>query len=126
MLLFAVLLLAVLPMRDLWAPDEPDFAQCVKEMRHAGSWLLPYLNGQPYSEKPILYYWVMKASALMLDRLTGGLGFTEGVAAWALRLPSVVASVAFMTAFRRWIQRFLGRETADLAVMVLATTPLWF
>ncbi|HEX9011550.1 MAG TPA: glycosyltransferase family 39 protein, partial [Holophagaceae bacterium] len=125
-LLFAVLLLAVLPMRDLWAPDEPDFAQCVKEMRHAGSWLLPYLNGQPYSEKPILYYWVMKASALMLDRLTGGLGFTEGVAAWALRLPSVVASVAFMTAFRRWIQRFLGRETADLAVMVLATTPLWF
>ena len=125
-LLFALLLLVVLPMRDLWAPDEPDFAQCVKEMRHMGSWLLPYLNGQPYSEKPILYYWVMKVSAMGLDRLTGGFGFTEGVAAWALRLPSVVASVAFMVAFRRWIQRFLDRGTADLAVMVLATTPLWF
>jgi 4-amino-4-deoxy-L-arabinose transferase-like glycosyltransferase len=125
-LLFALLLLAVLPMRDLWAPDEPDFAQCVKEMRHLGSWLLPYLNGQPYSEKPILYYWVMKASAIAFDHLTGGLGFTEGVAAWALRLPSVVAAVAFMAAFRRWVRRFLPGETADLAVMVLATTPIWF
>lgn len=125
-LLFALLLLAVLPMRDLWAPDEPDFAQCVKEMRHMGSWLLPYLNGQPYSEKPILYYWVMKVSAIGLDRLTGGLGFTEGVAAWALRLPSVVASVAFMAAFQRWVTRFQDREAGNLAVMVLATTPLWF
>lgn len=126
MLLFALLLLAVLPMRDLWAPDEPDFAQCVKEMRHAGSWLLPYLNGQPYSEKPILYYWVMKASAIVFDRLTGGFGFTEGVAAWALRLPSVVASVAFLAAFRRWAWRFLGEEAGELAAMILATTPLWF
>jgi 4-amino-4-deoxy-L-arabinose transferase-like glycosyltransferase len=124
-LLFALLLLAVLPMRDLWAPDEPDFAQCVKEMRHLGSWLLPYLNGQPYSEKPILYYWMMKGSAIGLDALTGGLGFTQGVAAWALRLPSVVASVAFMVAFQRWIRRFMpGR--AELALMILATTPLWF
>ena len=102
-LLFAALLLAVLPMRDLWAPDEPDFAQCVKEMRLRGSWLLPYLNGVPYSEKPILYYWVMKVSAGLLETLTGGLGFTQGVAAWALRLPSVVASVAFLAAFRRWL-----------------------
>lgn len=124
-LLFALLLLAVLPMRDLWAPDEPDFAQCVKEMRHLGSWLLPYLNGQPYSEKPILYYWVMKVSAMGLDTLTGGFGFTQGVAAWALRLPSVIASVAFMVAFQRWMRRFMpGR--AELALMILATTPIWF
>jgi 4-amino-4-deoxy-L-arabinose transferase-like glycosyltransferase len=125
-LLFALLLLAVLPMRDLWAPDEPDFAQCVKEMRHMGSWLLPYLNGQPYSEKPILYYWVMKGSALLFDHLTGGLGFTEGVAAWALRLPSVVASVAFLAAFHGWARRFLDGVSAALAAMILATTPLWF
>ncbi len=61
-LLFALLLLAVLPMRDLWAPDEPDFAQCVKEMRLRGDWILPYLNGMPYGEKPILYYRVLQSS----------------------------------------------------------------
>ena len=125
-LLFTLLLLAVLPMRDLWAPDEPDFAQCVKEMRLRGDWLLPYLNGVPYSEKPILYYWVMKASSVLLDALTGGLGFTQGVAAWALRLPSVIAGVAFLSAFRRWAVRFLEPGTAEPAALILATTPLWF
>jgi len=125
-LLFALLLLAVLPMRDLWAPDEPDFAQCVKEMRLRGDWLLPYLNGVPYSEKPILYYWVMKASSVLLDALTGGLGFTGGVAAWALRLPSVIAAVAFLSAFRRWAVRFLEPGTAETAALILAATPLWF
>ncbi|WLT33441.1 glycosyltransferase family 39 protein [Geothrix sp. PMB-07] len=125
-LLMAALLLAVLPMRDLWTPDEPDFAQCVKEMRLRGDWLLPYLNGVPYSEKPILYYWVMKASAVTMDALTGGLGFTQGVAAWALRLPSVVVSVAFLSSFRRWVQRFMEPGLAEPAALVLATTPLWF
>jgi 4-amino-4-deoxy-L-arabinose transferase-like glycosyltransferase len=125
-LLFALLLLAVLPMRDLWAPDEPDFAQCVKEMRLRGDWILPYLNGVPYSEKPILYYWVMKASSVLLDALTGGLGFTQGVAAWALRLPSVMAAVAFLSAFRRWAVRFLDPGLAEPAALILATTPLWF
>ena len=125
-LLFAALLLAVLPMRDLWAPDEPDFAQCVKEMRLRGTWLLPYLNGLPYSEKPILYYWVMKAFAQGFDFLTGGLGFTQGVAAWALRLPSVLVAVAFLAAFRVWAQRLLEPGTAEPAALILATTPLWF
>lgn len=125
-LLVALLLLAVLPMRDLWAPDEPDFAQCVKEMRLRGDWLLPYLNGVPYSEKPILYYWVMKAFSVVLDTLTGGLGFTQGVAAWALRLPSVLAAVAFLSAFRRWAVRFLEPGVAEPAALILATTPLWF
>ncbi|WP_285607365.1 ArnT family glycosyltransferase [Geothrix edaphica] len=125
-LLFALLLVAVLPVRDLWAPDEPDFAQCVKEMRLRGDWLLPYLNGVPYSEKPILYYWVMKASSVLFDTLTGGLGFTQGVAAWALRLPSVIAAVAFLSAFRRWAVRFLAPGTAEPAALILATTPLWF
>ena len=46
-LLFALLVLILIPMRDLWSPDEPDFAQCVREMRARGSWLLPYLNGEP-------------------------------------------------------------------------------
>ena len=125
-LLFALLLLAVLPMRDLWAPDEPDFAQCVKEMRLHGDWLLPYLNGVPYSEKPILYYWVMKASSVLFDALTGGFGFTQGVAAWALRVPSVLAAVAFLSAFRRWAVRFLDPGLAEPAALILATTPLWF
>jgi 4-amino-4-deoxy-L-arabinose transferase-like glycosyltransferase len=125
-LLFALLLLAVLPMRDLWAPDEPDFAQCVKEMQHRGAWLFPWLNGEVYTEKPILFYWAMKVSNQAMAFLTGNLGFTKGLAAWALRLPSAVASVAFLLRFQAWASRFLQKDVARLAVMILATTPIWF
>jgi len=124
-LLFALLLLAVLAMRDLWAPDEPDFAQCVKEMRMRGSWLLPYLNGQPYSEKPILFYWLMKLSVIAGQALTGGAGFTQGIAAWALRLPSVIAAIAFLAAFHHWTKRFIQEDVADLAALILISTPIW-
>ncbi len=126
LVLFTLLLLFVLPMRDLWAPDEPDFAQCVKEMQLRGTWLMPWLNGLPYDEKPILYYWVMKGSNSALNLLTGGLGFSHGVAAWALRLPSVVASVAFLHAYQTWAKRFLQAGVARLGLMILATCPLWF
>jgi 4-amino-4-deoxy-L-arabinose transferase-like glycosyltransferase len=124
-LLFALLILIMVPMRDLWSPDEPDFAQCVREMRERGSWLLPYLNGQPYSEKPILFYWLMKGSAITLDTLTRGHGFVHGVAAYALRLPSALAAIGFSFGFRRWASRFLQADLADLASMILATTPIW-
>jgi 4-amino-4-deoxy-L-arabinose transferase-like glycosyltransferase len=124
-ILFTLALLAMLFMRDLWAPDEPDFAQCVKEMRERGSWLLPYLNGQPYDEKPILFYWLMKLSAIACERLTGGAGFTHGIAAWALRLPSVAAACAFMFAFRRWTARFLDAALGETAALVLGTVSIW-
>ena len=124
-LLFALVLLLILPMRDLWSPDEPDFAQCVREMRERGSWLLPYLNGEPYSEKPILFYWLMKASVITGEAVTGGRGFTFGISAWALRLPSVLASVLFMFGFRRWTARFLQADMGDLAALILASTPIW-
>ena len=126
MLLYTALLLAILPMRDLWSPDEPDFAQCVREMRERGSWLLPYLNGMPYSEKPILFYWLMKTSAIVGQFVAGGAGFTFGIAAWALRLPSVAAAILFVAAYHRWVRRFLDVETAELGTMILATTPIWF
>jgi 4-amino-4-deoxy-L-arabinose transferase-like glycosyltransferase len=125
-LLFALLMLAVLPMRDLWAPDEPDFAQCVREMRERGTWLMPWLNGVPYDEKPILFYWAMKACAVVGEWLSGGAGFRHGISAWSLRLPSVLTAVAFVFALRRWAARFFEGGTADLAALVLASAPLWF
>ena len=124
-LLFALLILLMIPMRDLWSPDEPDFAQCVREMRARSSWLLPYLNGEPYSEKPILFYWLMKSSAILVETLTRGHGFCNGVAAYALRLPSALAAIAFTFGFRSWAKRFLQADLADLATLILASTPLW-
>jgi 4-amino-4-deoxy-L-arabinose transferase-like glycosyltransferase len=94
-------------------------------MRDRGSWLLPYLNGLPYSEKPILFYWLMKVSAIVCQRLSGSAGFVNGVAAWALRLPSALAAIGFLFGFRRWAARFLRSDLAEPAAMILATVPIW-
>ncbi len=124
-LLFLLLILLMVPMRDLWAPDEPDFAQCVREMRERGTWLLPYLNGVPYNEKPILFYWLMKICALGGEWITAGRGFIHGLAPWALRLPSVVAAGGFLFAFRAWAARFWKEGADETSALVLAATPIW-
>jgi len=124
-LLFLLIMLLATPMRGLWAPDEPNFAQCVREMREGGDWLLPYFNGRPYNEKPILFYWAMKYSAILCDKLTGGLGFVNGISAWALRLPSVFAAGVFVFAMRRWAARFADKASAEISAIVLATTAIW-
>jgi len=58
----AALCLVAAAGRDFWAPDEPDFAEHVREMLGRKSLLLPYENGKPYSEKPILFYWAVAAT----------------------------------------------------------------
>jgi 4-amino-4-deoxy-L-arabinose transferase-like glycosyltransferase len=124
-LLFLLLLLLVAPFRGLWSPDEPDFAQCIREMRERGAWLLPYLNGEPYNEKPILFYWLMKCFAIAGEWVSGGLGFRNGVSAWALRLPSALSAAIFVFAFRGWAARFAGRGAAQAGTCVLIATPIW-
>lgn len=122
---FLALLLFLTALRGYWTPDEPDFAQCVKEMRLRGAWMFPWLNGEVYTEKPILFYWLMKGAAIGADKLTGGMGFARGIAPWALRLPSILAAAGLVFGARSWARRFLDAQTADTGTLILATTPIW-
>ena len=84
-----VLLLAGLGATDLWAPDEPRIGQISEELRSmqhgAAGLVLLHANGQPYTQKPPLYYW-----------LAAGFGALRGafVGEWAARLPSALAGLA--------------------------------
>ena len=44
--------------RGLWTPDEPREAEISREMR-ATPGMIPTLNGEPFLEKPPLYYWMV-------------------------------------------------------------------
>ena len=57
-LIAAALLLsfAGLFFHDLWTPDEPREAALVLEMSRGGDWIIPHLAGEPFVEKPPLYY----------------------------------------------------------------------
>lgn len=67
----------------LVGPDEPRYVWIARAMAETGDWVTPRLYGQPWFEKPILYYWAAAA------------GFRLHLPAeWAARLPSAIAALA--------------------------------
>ncbi len=50
--------------RDLWAPDEDEYAQIPREMMRSGDWLYPTCNNEPWTIKPALYNWLVGVIAL--------------------------------------------------------------
>src|SRR3989454_10904302 len=80
---------------DLWAPDEPDIGEVVREIHLTGSWAVLRDNQQLYFEKPPLYPWLAALASLPAGRATG----------FALRLPSSPAAPP-----RPFVGFFLGRR----------------
>src|ERR1035438_570166 len=113
----AVLYLVAAAGRDFWAPDEPDFAEHVREMLEHRSLLLPYENGKPYSEKPILFYWAVAATT----PLSGG-----DVKPFATRLPSVLAGAALVFCAAAFAGRRGGEREALVAGAATAVAPIVF
>jgi 4-amino-4-deoxy-L-arabinose transferase-like glycosyltransferase len=82
-------------------------------MLATGDLVVPRLNGQPFLEKPPLYWWVQVLSLRLF-----------GTSAAAARLPSALFGVA--TLFITWaLGRRFGPRAALLAPLVLATTALF-
>ena len=46
----------------LFEPDEGRYAEIPREMLARGEWLVPYLQGEPYLDKPPLMYWLVMIS----------------------------------------------------------------
>ena len=113
--LAAALLLFRLGSLPLVGPDEPRYARVAVEMHRAGSYLVPTLQGQPWLEKPPLYYWLAGAAFSLL-------GETEAAA----RLPSVLAALLFAGTILLIAGRLYGEETGLHAGFVAATAPLVF
>ena len=113
----ALLLLPGLGELDLWAPDEPRYAEIADEIARGGDgashWLLPRLNGEAYSQKPPLYYWLAALPGLETGRVSAG----------EVRLPSALAGVVLVT-MTFWLgRRFLTRPMAALyAAGILLTS----
>lgn len=114
--LAVVLYFAGLGARDLWHPNEPTYGQAVAEMAAHGAWLVPTVNGVPFGEKPILYFWLARLFSLL----------TGGVSELSLRLPSALAGVASVVLLQRLVRRYTTRERARTTALVLATTYIVF
>ncbi|HEX4952468.1 MAG TPA: glycosyltransferase family 39 protein [Thermoanaerobaculia bacterium] len=110
-LLAALLFLPGMASRDLWNPDEPRYAVVAREMLESGQYFVPHLNGELYSQKPPLLFWLMAASS----------PFVGGMNETAARLPSGLAAVAAVTLTFLIGRRLFGRRAAGLAAASFAT-----
>ncbi|MEO8055370.1 MAG: phospholipid carrier-dependent glycosyltransferase [Acidobacteriota bacterium] len=103
--------------RDFWSPDEPDFAEHVREMLERKSLLLPYENGRPYSEKPIFYYWAVAATT----PFTGG-----DVSPLGTRVPSALAAAVLVFGAAALAGRRGGEKESLIAGAATAVAPIVF
>jgi 4-amino-4-deoxy-L-arabinose transferase-like glycosyltransferase len=58
---WAALAVASIWLRPLWPVDETRYASVAWEMWLRGEFLVPYINGEPYSHKPPLLFWLIHA-----------------------------------------------------------------
>jgi 4-amino-4-deoxy-L-arabinose transferase-like glycosyltransferase len=86
--------------------DEPRYAQVAREMLDHHDWITPTLGGQPWLEKPPLYYWqAMLAYSVF------------GVSDWAARLPSALDATLLVLAVYLFFRRFRRGVELDGALI---------
>lgn len=110
-LLGALLFLPGLGSRDLWNPDEARYAEVAREMRQEGSYAIPRLNGEVYTQKPPLFFWLIMASSF----LTGGVGEVSA------RIPSALAAIGTLILVFRMGGRLFNRRAGWIAAGAFAT-----
>ncbi|TAJ19184.1 MAG: DUF2029 domain-containing protein [Planctomycetota bacterium] len=91
-------------LRDLWAPDEPRYAQVAYELVERGDWFVLHRCGELYPDKPPLFFW--------LAAFCGAFG---NWAEFALRVPSLLATAGLAWLVQRLARRHFGRREAVLA-----------
>jgi uncharacterized membrane protein len=98
----------------LLQPDEGRNTEVAREMKESGAWLSPSYDGIAYLDKPAFYF---KAVALSL----AAFGNNEAAA----RLPSAIFGLATLALAYGFCRRIYGARCAGMAVIVVATMPLY-
>jgi 4-amino-4-deoxy-L-arabinose transferase-like glycosyltransferase len=113
----ALLFLVGLGGRDFWEPDEPRhgaIAEELRELRNGPAQLVvPRLNGEPYTQKPPLYYWLAAGSGTVRGFVTEG----------AARLPSALAALLTALVVYRFGRSAFGPAAGLGAAAILITVP---
>jgi 4-amino-4-deoxy-L-arabinose transferase-like glycosyltransferase len=90
--------------------DEPRYAQVAREMLERGDLVTPTLGGQPWLEKPPLYYW----QAMLAYRIFG-------VSDWSARLPSALDATFLVLAVYFFLRRFRPGFELDGALITASS-----
>jgi hypothetical protein len=96
----------------LFEPDEGRYAEIPREMLARGEWTVPYLQGQPYLDKPPLLYWLVMLSYR-----------TFGLHDWSARLVPALALHGCILLTYFFGRRLVGDRPAFWGALILAVAP---
>jgi len=96
----------------LLEPDEGRYAQIPREMLQSGNYIVPTLMGEPYLDKPPLFYWLVTLSYRLF-----------GVNETAARLvPAICVHLTILAVY--WLgRRSVGERAAFWAAFLLGVSP---
>ena len=102
--------------RDLWAPDEARFALVAREMRD-GHWIVPFRQGEYYTHKPPLTFWLTN----LFSVVTGG-----EIGSVAPRLPSFLGAIMALWACTQLAARWFSIRAAWMTLLLVPSTFLFW
>lgn len=94
----------------LWDNSETAYGEVAREILLRHDWVVMHLNGVPYFVQPPLYFWLGAAFASVM-----------GPTAFALRLPSALATIALGAFTGYAVARQAGTRVGVYAAVVLST-----
>src|SRR5579863_1991730 len=106
--------LATLPglgVGTLWDNSETAYGEVAREILLTHSWIVMHLNGVPYFVQPPLYFWAGAVFSLLFGHPT----------AFALRLPSALATIALSALTGYTVARQAGTRVGAYAAVILST-----
>jgi 4-amino-4-deoxy-L-arabinose transferase-like glycosyltransferase len=95
---------------SLWSPDEPRVAEMGRRMLVTGDLVVPNLGGEPFLEKPPLYWWMMVPPYSLL-----------GVSDRTARTVSALATALLLLLVFDLTRRIADARAGVFAALVLAT-----
>ena len=95
----------------LWDRDEAWYGRPAVEMLESGNYLVPTFNGEMWTDKPILYYWLVAASIHLL-----------GPTAIACRIWSAIGTAATCLLTFAVGKRLLNARAGLWAMLILASS----
>jgi 4-amino-4-deoxy-L-arabinose transferase-like glycosyltransferase len=109
-LVMAAVTLPNLGRPSLWDVDEGVNAGCTREMMESGTWVVPTFNGELRTAKPVMLYWIQRASFNVF-----------GINEWAARFPAVLLGLGTVLLAYELARRMFDAETGLLGGVILAT-----
>ena len=100
---------------SFWDPDEATYAESTREMLAAHNWLVPVYDGQPFFDKPPLFYILQMASF-------AAIGATE----FAARIVPAISALGLLLVVGWFGRQLFNRDTGRNGALMFAVLPATF